>query len=187
MSAASCAASRSPTSTTTSSTSSSATSCARAGAASCSSRPRARAAATSRRCPSGTSRSPTSTSRPAQWDALQIPVSVAFFFVNSTLDRVVRVLPEPGGRDRVAAPARHVGRAHGRATPSSATLLPDVEAFLVRVDRASDAGRVLPRPDRRVLRARRPAADRCGTASTAAARRTRRSTRSSTACGRRAR
>ena len=34
---------------------------------------------------------------PAQWDALQIPVSVAFFFLNSTLEPRRRLLPEPGG------------------------------------------------------------------------------------------
>ena len=68
-----------------------------------------------------------------QWDALQIPVSVAFFFLNSTLDRVCRLLPEPGRRHRVAAAARHLGRA-GRGQPVLGALEPDVEALLVRAD-----------------------------------------------------
>jgi uncharacterized protein DUF5947 len=68
-----------------------------------------------------------------QWDALQIPVSVAFFFVNSTLDRVAAFYPSPAGAtesllslatwDEVVA-----------ANPELATLTPDVEAFLVRTD-----------------------------------------------------
>jgi len=76
---------------------------------------------------------------PAQWDALQIPVSVAFFFVNSTLDRVAAFYPGPAGAtesllsldtwDIVVA-----------ANPQLATLAPDVEAFLVRTDERS--GRV---------------------------------------------
>lgn len=72
---------------------------------------------------------------PGQWDALQIPVSVAFFFLNSTLDRVAAFYPGPAGAtesllsldtwDEVVA-----------ANPVLAGLLPDVEAFLVRTDRA---------------------------------------------------
>jgi hypothetical protein len=69
----------------------------------------------------------------AQWDALQIPVSVAFFFVNSTLDRVAAFYPGPAGAtesllsldtwDEVVA-----------ANPGLSTLAPDVEAFLVRTE-----------------------------------------------------
>jgi len=75
---------------------------------------------------------------PGQWDGLQIPVSVAFFFLNSTMERVAAFYPSPAGAtesllsldtwDEVVA-----------ANPGLATLLPDVEAFLVRSDRAGGA------------------------------------------------
>jgi hypothetical protein len=76
---------------------------------------------------------------PGQWDSLQIPVSVAFFFVNSTLGRVAAFYPSPAGAtesllsldtwDDVAA-----------AHPDRATLRPDVEAFLVRSGRPGGGG-----------------------------------------------
>jgi hypothetical protein len=76
---------------------------------------------------------------PGQWDSLQIPVSVAFFFVNSTLGRVAAFYPSPAGAtesllsldtwDDVAA-----------AHPDLATLRPDVEAFLVRSGRPGGGG-----------------------------------------------
>ena len=42
-----------------------------------------------------------------------------------------RLLPEPDGRDRVAARARRLGDARGRRTRCCATIEPDVEALLV--------------------------------------------------------
>ena len=69
-----------------------------------------------------------------QWDSLQIPVGVAFFFINSALARVAAFYPGPAGAteselaldtwDEVVA-----------ANPVLATLQPDVEAFLVRAER----------------------------------------------------
>jgi hypothetical protein len=75
----------------------------------------------------------------AQWDALQIPVGVAFFFMNSSLNHVAAFYPSPAGAtesllsleawDEIVA-----------SNPDLATLLPDVEAFLVRsADRQSGA------------------------------------------------
>ena len=158
-SAATCAPRRSPTSTATSSTSSSA-------ACMCTCRgcyllftPDGAGGGRYRAVPDRYARrSPTSQLSPGQWDALQIPVSVAFFFVNSALDRVAAFYPSPAGAtesllsldtwDEVVA-----------ANPELATLEPDVEAFLVRVDRDATRRRgVLPGADRRLLRARRPAA-----------------------------
>jgi hypothetical protein len=64
------------------------------------------------------------------WAELQIPVAMAFFFVNSALNRVVAGYPSPGGAteceldlaawDRLAA-----------ALPLLAAMTPDVEAILV--------------------------------------------------------
>jgi Family of unknown function (DUF5947) len=66
----------------------------------------------------------------ADWNELQIPVAMAFFFLNSALDRVVAGYPSPGGAteceldlaawDRIAA-----------AYPLLAALTPDVEAIFV--------------------------------------------------------
>jgi hypothetical protein len=66
----------------------------------------------------------------ADWNELQIPVAMAFFFYNSALDRVVAGYPSPGGAteceldlaawDRLAA-----------AYPLLGALAPDVEAIFV--------------------------------------------------------
>ena len=66
----------------------------------------------------------------ADWNELQIPVAMAFFFYNSELGRVVAGYPSPGGAteceldlaawDRLAA-----------AYPLLAALAPDVEAIFV--------------------------------------------------------
>ena len=79
----------------------------------------------------------------AQWDALQVPVGVAFFFVNSVLGRVVALYPGPAGAteslldldawDAVAA-----------TNPLAAALQPDVEAFIVRRDRGHDEAYLVP-------------------------------------------
>ena len=119
---------------------------------------------------------------PGQWDSLQIPVSVAFFFLNSTTERVAAFYPGPAGAtesllsfdtwDEVVA-----------ANPGLAALLPDVEAFLVRT--ASGAGA---RPSATSCRST-PATSSsassagCGGASTAARRRTTRWRPSSTTFG----
>jgi len=79
----------------------------------------------------------------ADWNELQIPVAMAFFFYNSALDRVVAGYPSPGGAteceldlaawDRLAA-----------AYPLLGTLAPDVEAVFVNraeADRVSPGGR----------------------------------------------
>jgi hypothetical protein len=73
----------------------------------------------------------------ADWNELQIPVAMAFFFYNSALDRVVAGYPSPGGAteceldlaawDRLAA-----------AYPLLGALAPDVEAIFV--NRAGPGG-----------------------------------------------
>lgn len=67
----------------------------------------------------------------AQWDALQIPVSVAFFFLNSSLDRVAAFYPGPAGATESLLPLETWGELVAD-NPVLASLQPDVEAFLVR-------------------------------------------------------
>jgi hypothetical protein len=68
---------------------------------------------------------------PAQWDNLQIPVSVAFFFLNSSLDRVAAFYPGPAGATESELPLDTWAEV-SEANPQLATMEPDVEAFLVR-------------------------------------------------------
>ena len=68
-----------------------------------------------------------------QWDALQIPVSVAFFFVNSTLARVAAFYPSPAGATESLLPLETWDELLA-AHPVLSTLQPDVEALLVRAD-----------------------------------------------------
>ena len=70
---------------------------------------------------------------PARWDALQIPVSVAFFFVNSTIDRVCAFYPSPAGATESLLSLETWNEVVGE-NQGLATLEPDVEAFLVRTD-----------------------------------------------------
>lgn len=65
------------------------------------------------------------------WDALQIPVSVAFFFHNSTLDKTVAFYPSPAGatESQLSLETWDSVLAGG---PLAGQLEPDVEALLVR-------------------------------------------------------
>lgn len=68
---------------------------------------------------------------PEQWDNLQIPVSVAFFFLNSSLGRVAAFYPGPAGATESELPLDTWAEVTD-ANPQLGTLQPDVEAFLVR-------------------------------------------------------
>lgn len=76
---------------------------------------------------------PDLTFTPGQWDALQIPVSVAFFFLNSSLDRVCAFYPGPAGATESLL-SLDTWAEVVEANPTLASLEPDVEAFLVRAD-----------------------------------------------------
>lgn len=65
------------------------------------------------------------------WEELQIPVNVAFFFHNSTMDRTVGFYPSPAGATESTLPMRTWDSVFG-ASPLAAQLEPDVEALLVR-------------------------------------------------------
>jgi hypothetical protein len=67
----------------------------------------------------------------AQWDAMQIPVSVAFFFLNSELGRVAAFYPSPAGATESELPLDKWTEI-AAANPDLGALQPDVEAFLVR-------------------------------------------------------
>jgi len=66
----------------------------------------------------------------AQWDEFQIPVKMAFFFVNSVMDQTVAFYPSPAGATESLLPADTWGQMMA-ANPLFATLEPDVEALLV--------------------------------------------------------
>ena len=68
---------------------------------------------------------------PTQWDSLQIPVSVAFFFLNSELERIAAFYPGPAGATESELPLDAWADLIA-ANPTLATMQPDVEAFLVR-------------------------------------------------------
>jgi hypothetical protein len=68
---------------------------------------------------------------PEQWDNLQIPVSVAFFFLNSSLGRVAAFYPGPAGATESELPLDTWAEVT-QANPQLGTMQPDVEAFLVR-------------------------------------------------------
>ena len=69
------------------------------------------------------------------WEALQIPVRVAFFFHNSDLARVAGFYPSPAGATESLLPLEAWAEVVA-ANPVMTDLAPDVEALLVR--RAGD-------------------------------------------------
>ncbi|GAA3120383.1 DUF5947 family protein [Streptosporangium carneum] len=71
----------------------------------------------------------------ADWEELQIPVRMAFFFRNSDLGRTVAFYPSPGGATESELPLETWDRVMA-ANPALADVLPDVEALLV--DRGDD-------------------------------------------------
>jgi hypothetical protein len=72
-----------------------------------------------------------------QWDALQVPVSMAFFMFNSILGRTIAFYPSPAGATESAL-SLAAWREVESANPWTRDLSPDVEALLVRKPRGSD-------------------------------------------------
>lgn len=68
---------------------------------------------------------------PGQWEELQIPVGMAFFFKNSVEDRVVAFYPSPAGATESLLPLDAWERL-ADANPELADITDDVEALLVR-------------------------------------------------------
>lgn len=69
---------------------------------------------------------------PAQWDALEIPVGMAFFFANSVQDKVIALYPGPAGAAESELPLGAWDEI-AAANPEFALLLPDVEALLIKM------------------------------------------------------
>jgi hypothetical protein len=69
----------------------------------------------------------------AQWNSLQIPVGVAFFFFNSALDRVAAFYPGPAGATESEL-SLDTWEEVVAANPVLDSLQTDVEAFLVSTD-----------------------------------------------------
>jgi Family of unknown function (DUF5947) len=70
---------------------------------------------------------------PSQWSSLQIPVSVAFFFDNSSMEATAAFFPSPAGATECLLPL-HPWEEVVVANPVLETLQPDVEAALIRTD-----------------------------------------------------
>jgi len=79
----------------------------------------------------------------ATWDALAIPVDVAFFFRSTPAGRVVAFYPSPLGAVESALPL-DAWAALEAANPLLATLEPDVEALLVNRARGARADWIVP-------------------------------------------
>ena len=71
------------------------------------------------------------------WEALQIPVGVAFFFTNSALGRTVAFYPGPAGATESELDLDAWNALH-RADPRVGLMADDVEALLVRVPDAEN-------------------------------------------------
>ncbi|MCM2577673.1 DUF5947 family protein [Streptomyces meridianus] len=68
---------------------------------------------------------------PADWEALRVPVSIAFFFRNSELGRPVAFYPSPAGATESELDPEAWESVLGRS-PLAEVMLPDTEALLVR-------------------------------------------------------
>lgn len=79
------------------------------------------------------------------WEALQIPVGVAFFFTNSTLGHTVAFYPGPAGACESELDMQ-VWETIRDADPRVSLLADDVEALLVRVADSAQDGE-LPQPE----------------------------------------
>lgn len=79
----------------------------------------------------------------AHWDALQIPVGIAFFFFNSSLGRTVAFYPSPAGATESELPLE-TWEELSREQPLLAGLTADVEALLVSRGVAGYEGYLVP-------------------------------------------
>lgn len=78
-----------------------------------------------------------------QWDALQVPVAMAFFFHNSVLGRIVAQYPSPAGATESLLDLT-AWAAIEAVNPLAAALIPDVEALIVRRSREGNETFLVP-------------------------------------------
>lgn len=78
-----------------------------------------------------------------QWDRLQIPVGMAFFFYNSEMESTVALYPSPGGATESELPLEEWDEVVAD-NPILDDLIPDVEALLVRQVDGGFLGYVVP-------------------------------------------
>jgi hypothetical protein len=88
--------------------------------------------------PDGTRSLPALTISSADWDALQVPVGLVFFFVNSALDRPVGCYPGPAGATESEL-GLDAWSGLVAAAPAIRDMAPDVEALLVRCPPGPDS------------------------------------------------
>lgn len=74
---------------------------------------------------------------PVRWNELQIPVGLAFLFTNSAQGRTVAFYPGPAGATESELPL-DAWESIRAANPALLTLVPDVEALLVRAPGGHD-------------------------------------------------
>ena len=79
----------------------------------------------------------------SEWEALQIPVAVAFFFYNSDLERIAAFYPSPAGATECLLP---LGAWEGvvAGNRALASIEPDVEAVLIRVGKETSECYLVP-------------------------------------------
>jgi hypothetical protein len=77
------------------------------------------------------------------WDALDVPIGLAFFFRNSATGRTTAFYPSPAGATESELPLESWD-ALTRTVPLLSTLAPDVEALLVRRTSTGAAALIVP-------------------------------------------
>jgi hypothetical protein len=68
---------------------------------------------------------------PGQWEQLEIPVALAFFFHNSVQDRTIAFYPGPAGATESELPLA-AWQSVLEANPAFASVAPDTEALMIR-------------------------------------------------------
>ncbi len=86
---------------------------------------------------------PSSALSSAEWESLQIPVAVAFFFFNSDMDQVTAFYPSPAGATESLLDLS-TWESMVATHPVLASLEPDVEALLVRTGDDGVEGYIVP-------------------------------------------